>query len=122
MHRDLTVTDTARATGSPPTSRRGSYMDHEDILDALIKGAVVRISSSGDAQVEAMDDLTPAMRECLRASGTHDWEHKRQCPDCLESEADNVVMDADSHRADRNVEDAQALEIEAADLRLAAWK
>ena len=32
------------------------------------------------------------------------------------------MMDADSHRVDGNVEDAQALEIEAADLRLAAWK
>jgi DNA-binding helix-hairpin-helix protein with protein kinase domain len=95
-------------------------MDNDEILNALIKGAIVRISDSGDARVEAMDDLSPAVRECFRASMTHDWEHQQQCPDCLEDEAENVLMHADSHREDGNVEDAQALELEAAVLRLRA--
>ena len=97
-------------------------MDYDEILDALIKGAVVRISEAGDARIVAEDDLSPAVRECFRASKTHDWEHKWQCPNCLENEADDVLMDADSHREDGNVEDAQALEAEAADLRLRAEK
>ena len=97
-------------------------MDYEDILDALIRGAVVGISNSGDAHVVAMDDLAPAVRECFRASAMHDWRHIRQCPDCLEDKAADAMMDADSHRAGGNVEDAQALEIDAADLRLDARK
>jgi hypothetical protein len=51
------------------------------------------------------------VRECIRASRTHDRKHQQQCPDCLESEAENILMNAASHREDGN--EAIALELEA---------
>jgi hypothetical protein len=65
----------------------------------------------------AIDDLPPAVRECFRANMAHDWEHQRQCPDCLGNDADHLLMEAASHWEDGNVEDAQALELEAAVLQ-----
>ena len=87
-------------------------MNEQEIFDALIKGAILHIDAlTGDARIDPMDDVPPEVRECFRASRTHDRTHQRQCPDCLESEAEDILMDAGSHREDGN--EAIALELEA---------
>jgi hypothetical protein len=75
----------------------------QELLDALMKGAIATFSDSGEIKLAHLDDLPPRVRECMRAS----VEHRRQCPDCLEDEAQSVQMDADSHREDGNGQDAQ---------------
>jgi hypothetical protein len=65
----------------------------------------------------AMDDLPPKVRECRLASRQRDREHKDACPDCLESEAQTMLFDATSHRADGREATALELEVEAAELR-----
>jgi hypothetical protein len=40
------------------------------------------------------DDMPPSMRACFLASRKHDQEHMRACPDCLEDEASDTLMDA----------------------------
>jgi hypothetical protein len=92
----------------------------QEIVDALRNGAVVTFSHSGDVTIGTMDDLSPSARECYRASMEHDLGHQAQCADCLEDEIYNILMNAESHRADGNVEDADILEVEAAELRLRA--
>ena len=92
-------------------------MNEEQVLDALRKGAILRFSDSGEVTVLALDDLPPAARECFRASKEHDHGHFRRCSDCLESEAENVVMDAASHRQAGNEAIALELEAEAQELR-----
>ena len=72
-------------------------MDYEEIMDGVLISEV------------AMDDWSPATRECYRASMTRDWRHQEQCPNCLENDTDHLLMEAASHREDGNVEDAQAL-------------
>jgi hypothetical protein len=79
-------------------------MTEDQILDALKVGAVVNITDSGEASIMAMDDLPPILRECYRASRAHVYEHQSRCPSCLENLADNILMDADSHREDGNVD------------------
>jgi hypothetical protein len=59
-------------------------------------------------------------RRCASATAPvkeHDRAHRQQCPDCLESEAENVLMDAASHREDGNEATALELEAEAEELR-----
>jgi hypothetical protein len=86
-------------------------------MEALIKGAVIRVSNSGEVDVVALDDLPPNVRDCYRASRQHDRGHQNACPDCLESEADATQIDAASHRRDGNEANAMELEAEAAELR-----
>jgi hypothetical protein len=87
-------------------------MNEQEIIDALIKGAILHIDAiTGDVRIDPMDDVSPDVRECIRASRTRDRKHQQQCPDCLESEAENTMMDAASHREDGN--EAIALELEA---------
>jgi hypothetical protein len=92
-------------------------MTEEEILGALLKGANISINSvTGEAKIVALDDLSPEERECFRASTEHDWTHEHQCPDCLESIAGSILMDAASHRESGNEADALELEAEAAEL------
>jgi hypothetical protein len=95
-------------------------MNEEEIFDALCKGAILTVSDSGDVKIEALDDLPPEVRECFRASREHDQAHLQQCAHCLESEAENVLMDATSHREDGNEATAVELEAEAETLRIRA--
>jgi hypothetical protein len=95
-------------------------MNEEEMIDALVKGAVLMVSDSGDVKVVALDDLPPAVRECFRASREHDWDHQGACPDCLEDEAATILMDAASHREDGNEATALELEAEAEALRIEA--
>jgi hypothetical protein len=95
-------------------------LNEEEILEALRNGAVLNISESGEVKIQTLDDLSPEVRECYRASRAHDMAHRRQCPDCLESEAENTLMDAASHREDGNEAIALELEVEAAETRLHA--
>lgn len=95
-------------------------MNEEEILEALRNGAILNVSHFGEIQIQALDDLPPEVRECYRASKEHDRDHQRACPSCLEDEAENVLMDAASHRQDGNEKIALELEAEAADIRLHA--
>ena len=99
-------------------------MDEQEMFDLLTKGAVLHVNAvTGEAQVAAMDDLSPEVRECFRASKEHDWEHQNNCPDCLEDEARAVLMDAASHREDGNEATARELEAEAGELlQRSAWR
>jgi hypothetical protein len=92
-------------------------MNKEEMIDALMKGAILSVSDSGDVEIQALDDLPPTVRECFRASAEHDWAHLQQCPDCLDDEAQDVLMDAASHREDGNEAIALELEAEAETLR-----
>jgi len=65
----------------------------EEILDALKNGAILVLSDSGEATIAAMDDLSPDVRDCFRATGEGDWEHQSQCADCVSNEAENAVTD-----------------------------
>lgn len=80
------------------------------------------VSDSGDVEIQALDDLPPTVRECYRASKEQDGTHLHHCPDCLESEAENVLMDAAIHREDGNEAIALELEAEAKELRSRAAK
>lgn len=92
-------------------------MNEQEILDALIKGAILHIDAiSGEARIDPMDDLSPEVRECFTASRTHDRKHQRQCPGCLESEAGSILMDAASHREDGNEAIAHDFEAEAGEV------
>jgi DNA-binding helix-hairpin-helix protein with protein kinase domain len=92
-------------------------MDEQEIVDALIRGALLHESAvTGEVHIVALDDMSADVRECFRASRAHDREHQRRCPDCLENEARPILMDAASHREDGNEADALALEAEAAEL------
>jgi hypothetical protein len=95
-------------------------MTEEEIIDALVRGAVLRFSDSGDVTILSLDDLSAAERECFRASKEHDREHFSRCPDCLESEAEKTLMDAASHREDGNEAIALQLEAEAEELKIQA--
>jgi hypothetical protein len=95
-------------------------MNEEERLAALRKGAVLNISDSDEVQTQTLDALPPNVRECYRASREHDLDHQRRCPDCLEDEAANVLMDAASHREDGNEVIASELESEAEQIRLRA--
>ncbi len=90
----------------------------EVMIEALMKGAVLLVSDTGDAEAVALDDLAAPVRDCFLASREHDWAHQGRCPDCLEDEAMNILMDADSHRADGNKATALELEAEAEAVRL----
>jgi hypothetical protein len=83
-----------------------------EVLDEL---SIVRFTDLAQLRV-----LPPGTRECDRASRIGDWKHLQRCPDCLDNAAENIVMDAESHRADGNVEDANILEVKAAELCLRA--
>jgi hypothetical protein len=72
---------------------RRMVMDEEEIIDALINGAIINVSDFGEARIDATDDLPPRVRECIRASRKHDQAHF-ECPDCLEDVAEFFVLDA----------------------------
>jgi DNA-binding helix-hairpin-helix protein with protein kinase domain len=97
-------------------------MQEEEILEALLNGAILRVSDDGDVSIAALDDLSPELRECFRASKQHDYQHKRQCPGCLENQAENTLFEAGLHREEGNEAAAQELENEAANLRAEAAK
>ena len=98
-------------------------MNEDEIVDALIKGAVVRIGmSDGVARVIALDDLSSEGRDCFRASRDKDYKHQGECPNCLENEAGNILMDVASHREDGHEAAAQELEAEVEQIRLKAAK
>jgi hypothetical protein len=92
-------------------------MTDDEMKNALITGAVIRVSTGGEATVVTPDDLPPNVRECYRASRQRDRRHQSSCPDCLESEAEATETDAASHREDGNDASAQALEPEAEKLQ-----
>jgi hypothetical protein len=94
----------------------------QEIVDALRNGAVVTFLHSGDVTIGTVDDLPPSARECYRASRQHDLDHRARCADCVESEVYNILMDAESHRADGNERGALVPEIEAAELEARAAK
>jgi hypothetical protein len=97
--------------------RERSPMDEQEMLDALMRGAVLFVDpATGESEIEAVDDVPPKVRECIRASRKRDWAHQSQCPDCLEDEAQAVLMDAASHREDGNEATTLELEAEAAEL------
>jgi len=95
-------------------------MNEDEILAALINGAIVSIGSDGVSSIVALDDLSPQVRECVRASREHDYKHQQECPDCLENEAENTLRDAASHREDGHEATAQELEAEVEHIRLKA--
>jgi hypothetical protein len=95
-------------------------MNEEEMIDALMKGAILTVSDSGEVKIRALDDLPPMVRECYRASKEHDRAHFWKCPDCLESEAENTLLDAASHREDGNEATALELEADAENLRILA--
>jgi hypothetical protein len=95
-------------------------MNEKEIMEALRNGAVLNISDSGEVKIQALDDLPSNVRECYRASRANDVTHRRQCPDCLESVAEHILMDAASHREDGNEATALELEVEAAQTCLRA--
>jgi hypothetical protein len=86
-------------------------MTEKEVMEALIAGAVIHVSDSGEVGVVTLDDLPPNVRECYWASRQHDRAHQAACPNCLESKAEATLMDAASHREDGN--EAIALELEA---------
>ena len=43
-------------------------MNKDEIFEALLKGAIVHVTDSGEAKLATMDDLPPRVRECFRAS------------------------------------------------------
>jgi hypothetical protein len=92
-------------------------MTEKEVMDALIAGAVIRVSDSGDVDVVTLNDLPPNVRECYRASRQRDRAHQDACPDRLESEAEATLMDVASHRKDGNEAIALELEAEADKLR-----
>jgi hypothetical protein len=92
-------------------------MNEDELLDALKKGAVVKVSDSGGIAILALDDLSPKARECFRASREHDHQHLWRCPECLTSEAEATRMDTASHREDGNEAIALDLDAEAEKLR-----
>jgi hypothetical protein len=92
-------------------------MDEQEMLDALMRGAVLFVDlATGESEIAALDDVPPKVRECIRASRERDRTHQSQCPDCLEDEAQAVLMDAASHREDGNETTALELEAEAGEL------
>ena len=95
-------------------------MTDQKIIEALIKGAVVTVSIDRHANVTAYDDLPPNIRDCLRASREGGAVHRENCPECLDDEADNILMDAASHRMDGHEITAMELEAEAQELRRVA--
>jgi hypothetical protein len=103
-------------------------MTEEEIFEALKQGAILFVPDSGDlgdAKIIAIDDLSASARACFRASKYGDeefFEHRRQCPDCLEDEAESILLDAASHRDEGNEDIARTLEVDTAELRLRAAK
>jgi hypothetical protein len=95
--------------------------EQEEMLDALRKGAVLHVAdATGEATVQALDDLSPEIRACIR-SGT---EHRLQCPSCLENKVQDVRMDAAAWLLDGKdeqarllLEDAEQLQRRVAELR-----
>jgi hypothetical protein len=76
----------------------------EEVLDELWNGTVVRLTDSAQLRV-----LPTGARECDRAIRTGDWKHQQRCPDWLENVAENILIDAESHRADGDEKAALAL-------------
>jgi hypothetical protein len=63
-------------------------MDEQEMLDALIKGAILNFDpATGEGKIACLDDVDPKTRKCNRATKQGDWDHQQQCPDCLEDEA-----------------------------------
>jgi hypothetical protein len=71
----------------------GDKLVGEEILDALKNGAILLLSDSGEVTIAAMDDLSPDVRDCYRATVERDREQQSQCPDCVWNEAENAVTD-----------------------------
>ena len=97
-------------------------MNEEEMVEALLKGAFLRVSDSGETTIQALDDVSPEIRACVYASIKRDATHFARCPDCLDDEAMACLMDAASHRDDGNEADALALERRAEALRIRAAK
>jgi hypothetical protein len=72
-------------------------MQEEEIIEALLKGAILKVKDEGDVSLVALDDVSPQLRECIRASSQHDCQHKWQCPECLEDEAEISLFEASLH-------------------------
>ena len=101
-------------------------MNGEEFFEAVKQGAIRFVPESGDlddAKIIANDDLSVSARTCFRASKSREkasFAHRRHCPDCLEDEAESILLDADSHRDEGNEDIATALAVDAAELRLRA--
>jgi predicted Zn-ribbon and HTH transcriptional regulator len=90
---------------------------YDEVLDGLWNEAAVKVTESAQPGVQP-----PGARECDWAIRTGDWKHQQRCPDCLENVAENILIDAESHRADGDEKAALALEVEAAELQSRATK
>jgi hypothetical protein len=101
-------------------------MNEEEIFEELKQGAILFVPDSGDldeAKIVANDDLPVSARACFRASKLHEersFERRCQCPNCLENEAESILLDADSNRGEGNADIARKLKVDAAELRLGA--
>ena len=138
-------------------------MTTDELFEAMKHGAVVFVNeSTGESKIVAHDDLPPDMRECIRVAralkripyrpgepGVYDTstpearaimdeyhEHRDTCPDCIDADADNTLMDAAWWREEADHDPAPypdgtrrtpkqcaaELEAEAAELRAKAAK
>lgn len=103
-------------------------MNEEEIVEALKQGAILFVPDSGDlgdAKIIPNDDLSVSARARFRASRFRDeesFEHRRQCPDSLEGEAESILLDTASHRDEGNAGIVSTLEVDGAELRLRATK
>jgi hypothetical protein len=101
-------------------------MNEEKIFEALKRGAILLVPDSGDlgdTKIIAIDDVSVSERAGVRTSKSRDEEifkHRRHCPDCLEDEAEAVLLDAASDWDEGNEESARTLAVDAAELRLRA--
>ena len=108
-------------------------MTDDELIQAFKRGAVVNVSdSTGEVKILAHDDLPPEVRACMRASETWSrpgvskeekaWaqEHWNTCPDCMENDAADILMEAYSYWDYGDEITAGELEGEAAALRLRA--
>src|SRR5437588_1170136 len=97
-------------------------MDEEEMLNALVNGAILHVSDYGEAEIMPLDDIPEEMRECIRASKAHEQAHFEQCPDCLEDEARSCLMDAAFQLENGNEANVLALEADAVDFQTQAAK
>ncbi len=141
----MPFTQAPPATGNKETittAETFNLTNEDELIEALKHAAVIFIGPDG-AHLAAHDDLPPDMRECIRISravgriptvgGLLDMRtpeaqaameayttHRAECPDCIEADADSMLMDAESWREEGNEATAAELEAEATELRLRA--
>ena len=116
----------------------------QELFDALKAGAVILVNEiTGEYEAMAHDDLPLELRECIRVSRAvtriprvgavldkstpearaimdEYVEHRASCPDCIETDANSTLMDAESWREEGNKVIAAQLEADAAELLLKA--